>query len=69
MDRQLHPFETLQATGQPDPLGDTAFDAAFEEAPAQPKPQRLLQPLQSLPDAQANATGVQPLPRQAIEPA
>jgi tRNA 2-thiocytidine biosynthesis protein TtcA len=26
MDRRLHPFETLKATGQPDPQGDRAFD-------------------------------------------
>jgi tRNA 2-thiocytidine biosynthesis protein TtcA len=26
MDRKLHPFETLRATGQPDPAGDKAFD-------------------------------------------
>jgi tRNA 2-thiocytidine biosynthesis protein TtcA len=69
MDRQLHPFETLRATGEPNPLGDTAFDSAFEEAAVQPQAGRLLQPLQALPDAQAHAVGVQPLPRQAIEPA
>ncbi len=35
MDRSIHPFETLRATGQPDPAGDIAFD---EEpcAPATP---------------------------------
>jgi tRNA 2-thiocytidine biosynthesis protein TtcA len=26
MDRKLYPFETLQATGRPDPQGDKAFD-------------------------------------------
>ena len=26
LDRNLHPFETLQPTGVPDPLGDRAFD-------------------------------------------
>ncbi|MBN8489042.1 MAG: tRNA 2-thiocytidine(32) synthetase TtcA [Burkholderiales bacterium] len=26
MDRQLHPFQTIQATGRPDPQGDKAFD-------------------------------------------
>ena len=26
MDRQLHPFESLRATGRPDPQGDKAFD-------------------------------------------
>jgi tRNA 2-thiocytidine biosynthesis protein TtcA len=31
MDRRLHPFETLRATGVPDPLGDRAFDADDEE--------------------------------------
>ena len=32
MDRRLHPFETLRATGVPDPLGDRAFDADDEES-------------------------------------
>ena len=27
MDRRLHPFATLRATGRPDPHGDKAFDA------------------------------------------
>ena len=41
MDRKLHPFETLKATGQPDPDGDKAFDEdddgarPVNEAPAQ----------------------------------
>jgi tRNA 2-thiocytidine biosynthesis protein TtcA len=26
MDRNLHPFDTLKATGAPDPQGDRAFD-------------------------------------------
>ena len=34
MDRSLHPFETLQVTGEADPDGDTAFDQ--EELPAAP---------------------------------
>jgi tRNA 2-thiocytidine biosynthesis protein TtcA len=32
MDRKLHPFETLRATGRPDPAGDKAFDEDEEEA-------------------------------------
>jgi tRNA 2-thiocytidine biosynthesis protein TtcA len=38
MDRRLHPFTTLQATGQADPAGDKAFDAddAGCAAPALP---------------------------------
>ena len=41
MDRKLHPFETLKATGLPDPDGDKAFDEdddgarPVNEAPAQ----------------------------------
>ena len=30
MDRRLYPFETIRATGVPDPLGDRAFDADDE---------------------------------------
>jgi len=32
MDRKLHPFETLQATGVADPQGDRAFDEEDDEA-------------------------------------
>ncbi len=32
LDRQLHPFQTLRATGTPDANGDTAFDTAFSAA-------------------------------------
>ncbi len=32
MDRSLYPFETLKATGQPDPAGDRAFDPEDAEA-------------------------------------
>jgi tRNA 2-thiocytidine biosynthesis protein TtcA len=45
MDRQLHDFVHLAATGQPDPDGDTAFDAEAFPAPAQvvvPWPTRML---------------------------
>jgi tRNA 2-thiocytidine biosynthesis protein TtcA len=28
MDRRLHPFTTLKATGRPEPEGDIAFDEA-----------------------------------------
>ena len=37
MDRTLHPFTTIRATGQPDPMGDRAFDDDDEAcAPAAP---------------------------------
>jgi tRNA 2-thiocytidine biosynthesis protein TtcA len=36
MDRKLHPFETLQATGVADPQGDRAFDEDEDEACAPP---------------------------------
>jgi tRNA 2-thiocytidine biosynthesis protein TtcA len=32
MDRSLYPFETIRATGRPDPAGDKAFDEDDEEA-------------------------------------
>ena len=32
MDRQLYPFETIRATGRPDPAGDKAFDDDEDEA-------------------------------------
>ena len=32
MDRSLYPFETLKATGQPDPAGDRAFDPEDADA-------------------------------------
>lgn len=35
-DRNLHPFESLQVTGVPDPLGDLAFD---DDEGCAPKPQ------------------------------
>jgi tRNA 2-thiocytidine biosynthesis protein TtcA len=36
MDRQLHPFTTIKATGQPEPDGDIAFDE--DESCGTPKP-------------------------------
>jgi tRNA 2-thiocytidine biosynthesis protein TtcA len=52
MDRNLHPFTTLEATGVPDARGDIAFDdepcgeaaAASGAAPANERPIRLSQP-------------------------
>lgn len=55
MDRALHPFETLRATGVPDDQGDKAFD----EEPLPPSPwaamdkQALAAPSRVLPIAQA----------------
>jgi tRNA 2-thiocytidine biosynthesis protein TtcA len=37
MDRQLHPFTTIRATGRPDPEGDRAFDDD-EDACSAPAP-------------------------------
>ena len=34
MDRQLYPFESIKATGRPDPQGDKAFDEDEDCAPA-----------------------------------
>lgn len=36
MDRQLFPFETIKATGTPDPNGDIAFDEEEHCGPAEP---------------------------------
>ncbi|MFN5047550.1 tRNA 2-thiocytidine(32) synthetase TtcA [Roseateles sp.] len=36
MDRQLFPFETIKATGTPDPDGDIAFDEEEHCGPAEP---------------------------------
>jgi tRNA 2-thiocytidine biosynthesis protein TtcA len=36
MDRQLFPFETIKATGTPDPDGDIAFDEEERCGPAEP---------------------------------
>lgn len=36
MDRSLYPFTTIQATGQPDPAGDKAFDEDEDEGCATP---------------------------------
>ena len=38
MDRALHPFQTLRATGVPDALGDRAFDDDVDEACAPAAP-------------------------------
>jgi tRNA 2-thiocytidine biosynthesis protein TtcA len=48
MDRNLHPFTTLQATGVPDALGDLAFDGDAE--------------LQAEPAVSTDATGSDPKP-------
>ena len=44
MDRSLHPFTTLKATGRPEPLGDKAFDDD-EDACAQPTASAGVQPV------------------------
>jgi tRNA 2-thiocytidine biosynthesis protein TtcA len=38
LDRNLHPFATLQPTGVADPAGDKAFDEDDDESCASPKP-------------------------------
>jgi tRNA 2-thiocytidine biosynthesis protein TtcA len=42
LDRNLHPFATLQATGVADPMGDKAFDEDDDDCGSTPREQRVM---------------------------
>jgi tRNA 2-thiocytidine biosynthesis protein TtcA len=42
LDRNLHPFATLQATGVADPMGDKAFDEDDDDCGSRPAQQRVM---------------------------